>query len=381
MTDAPGAVAHFCAALRHLVQAHHVPQSALARALHRSESTVSELLAGRRSTAPRLDDVLRIVRFCREHTSVPDLPGLSLDPAYWRFRHAELEVLADAEAGEQRRQRPPRPEVDRRAWLEEDGGDVAGAVAVLAGRRARLQDFAEELLAPLTLDGSPPADLRALLDGYPGRVRAALGTERTALLCAADVVLHVAAFCEAVARAGFTPAEDWSAGPADVTTDVLHELGQIELGSFRVREPAELRAELAASYRAAGEVVRRPAAPGGPAPEQLAREAMRRYDALVSGLCWDCPEFRLTSDSMVVPMEEDEPPAREDRTGLGRMGTLLSAFADGGRAPDRARARLRAPIAAVEGSGLVIPSLAEGYVAPSFRFAPRPVDRHLAGRS
>ncbi|MEU8618641.1 ATP-binding protein [Streptomyces sp. NPDC048623] len=378
MTDAPGAVAHFCAALRHLVQAHHVPQSALARALHRSESTVSELLAGRRSTAPRLDDVLQIVRYCREHTNTPDLPGLSLDPAYWRFRHAELEVIADTEVTEQRRRRPPRPEVDRRAWLEEDGGNFAGAVAVLAGRRTRLQEFAEELLAPLTLDGSPSADLWALFDGYPARVRAAHGVERTALLCAADVVLHVAAFCEAVAHAGLTPSVDWSAGPADVTTDVIHELGQIELGSFRVREPAELRAELAASYQAAAEVVRRPAAPGGPPPERLAREAVRRYDTLVSRLCWDCPEFCLTSDSMVVPAEEDEPPAHEDRTGLGRMGTLLSAFAGGGRASDRARARLRAPIAAVDGSGLVIPSLAEGYVAPSFRVAPRPVDRHLA---
>ncbi|XIE80623.1 hypothetical protein AB6O49_27265 [Streptomyces sp. SBR177] len=288
-------------------------------------------------------------------------------------------MTADAEVTEQRRRRPPHPETDPRAWLHEDGGDFPGAVALLAGRRTRLHDFAQALLAPLALDGTPAADPQALLDGYPGRVRAAHGLERTALLCAADVVLHVAAFCEAVDRADFRPAEEWSAGPADVATDVLHELAQIELGSFRVREPAELRAELRASYEAAGEVVRRSAARGGgPTPARLARVAMRTYDSLVSGLSWDCPEFRLTSDSMVVPAEEDEPPAPEDRTGLGRMGTLLSTFADGGHAPDRARARLRAPIAAVDGSGLVIPTLADGYVAPSFRFAPRPVDRHLA---
>ncbi|MFJ9828757.1 helix-turn-helix domain-containing protein [Streptomyces sp. NPDC101160] len=377
MTDAPSAVAHFCAALRHLVQAHHVPQTALARALGRSESTISELLSGRRTAPPRVEDVLRIVEYCRRHTKTPDLPGLPLDSVYWRRRHGELEVIGGAEGVEKPRQRPRRPDVDGRAWLE-DGGDFAGAVAVLAGRRARLEDFAEDVLAPLALDGSPSAELPALLAHYPGRVRSAQGLDRTVLLCAADVVLHVAAFCETVARAGLTPMEDWGAGPADVTTDVLHELAQIELGSFRVREPAELRAELIASYVAAGDVVSRSATPGSSPPERLAREAMRKYDQLVSEVSWSCPEFRLTSDSVVIPPDEDEPPAPADRTGLGRLGSLLSEFADGGKAPPRSRARLRAPIASVDGSDLVIPTLAEGYVAPSFRFAPRPVDRHLA---
>ncbi|MEU8759950.1 helix-turn-helix domain-containing protein [Streptomyces sp. NPDC048659] len=373
----PSAVAHFCAALRHLVETHNVSQSGIARALGRSESTVSELLSGRRSTPPRLDDVLGIVQYCGKHSRTRERSGLSLDPAYWRARHAELEVVADRVIVERPR-RPRSAEIDLWAWFDEDHRDVAGAVAILASGRARLDGFIDALLAPLALDGSPPADVHRLLSGYGSRVRGTFGMERTALLCAADVLVHVAAFCETVARADITPSEDWGAGPADVMTDALHELGQVDLGSFRTRDPAELRAELMSSYRAAGAVVCRPAIADSPSAERIARTAMRRYDALVSELAWSCPEFGLTSDSMLVPADEDEPPTRADRTGLGRLGSLLSDFAGGGHPRGRARARLRDPIAPVDVSGLVIPSLADGYVAPSFRFAPRPENRHLA---
>ncbi|MEU4271847.1 hypothetical protein [Streptomyces sp. NPDC026092] len=380
---APSAVVDFCETLRRLVRGCGIPQTDLARALHRAESTVSELLSGRRTTAPRLDLVLEVVRYCRDHAGDHRPPGLSLDPAWWRTRHAELEHAAEpprARAAEplppRAATRPVRSVAEPPPWLEDGVLDFATAVDILGAGRGFRDGFTEELLEPLTLSGSAPADVRELFEGYPERVRAAHGTARTALLYAADVVVHVAAFCDAVQGSGISAGPDWGEGRTDLTTEVLGELARVELGSSRVRDPLELRAEIAASYQAVSRLVQAAGDAVGRSPEALARQALRGYDRLLGALTWPCPELRLTSETVVVPDEVDEP--EHDGAGLDRLGRLLTEFADGGTAPARHLARLRAPLASMEGSGAVIPSLAQGYVDPSFRIAPHPVDRDLA---
>ncbi|MGW6392855.1 NACHT domain-containing protein [Streptomyces sp. NPDC055103] len=383
--DAPSAVVDFCTTLRRLVRGCGIPQTDLARELHRAESTVSELLSGRRTTPPRLDLVLEIVRHCRDHAGEHRPPGLSLDPAWWRTRHAELEHAAEREHAPE----PPRPRTaegtgprpvpgaaEPPPWLETGRLDFADAVGVLCAGRGLRDGIAEELLEPLTLSGSAPADADELFRDYAGRVRAAHGTARTALLYAAEVVVHVTAFCDAVQSAWISPGPDWGRGTTDLTTEVLGELGQVDLGARRVREPRRLRAEIAASYRAASAIVLAAETAADRDPEPLARQALRGYDRLLSRLTWACPELRLTSETVVLPEGEEEP--TDDGTGLERLGDILAEFADGGTAPARHRARLRAPIASMEGSGSIVPSLAEGYVDPSFRVARHPVERDLA---
>ncbi|MGW4745425.1 NACHT domain-containing protein [Streptomyces sp. NPDC004290] len=390
--DAPSAVVDFCETLRRLVHGCGVQQTDLARALHRADSTVSELLKGRRTTPPHLDLVLEIVRYCRDHGGTHRPPGLSLDPSWWRTRHAELEYAADIERASAPKSSyvepngpagsggtaplPAWPADQPPPWLETGRLDFAVAIDILHPGREPSEKITEQLLEPLTLTGSAPADVRELFGGYAERVRAAHGTARTTLLCAADVVVHVAAFCTAVQDSGISPGPAWGTGSADLSTEVLEELARVELGSSRFRDPLELRAEIAASYEAASGIV----LAAGDAPDRghgaLASEALRCYDRLLSSLTWTCPELRLTSETSVVPEDMDEPVI--DGSGLERLGRALAGFAGGAAAPARHSSRLRAPIAATEGSGSVLPTLAEGYVDPSFRIAQYPVDRDLA---
>ncbi|MCD2463728.1 hypothetical protein MBT42_09170 [Streptomyces sp. MBT42] len=390
--DAPSVVVDFCETLRRLVHGCGIQQTDLARALHRAESTVSELLKGRRTTPPRLDLVLEIVRYCRDHAGEHRPPGLSLDPSWWRTRHAELEYAIEAErasgpapsATEPTRPTiaagtavpPAWPAAQPPPWLETGRLDFAVAVDILRTGLGVRKAITEELLEPLTLTGSAPANVNELFEGYPERVRASYGTARTALLCAADVVVHVAAFCVAVQDSGIAPGRAWGTGSADLSTEVLDELARVELGSSRFRDPLELRAEIAASYETASEVVLAAGDAPNRMPGSLAGEALRCYDRLLSSLTWACPELRLTSETSVVPEEMDEPVA--DGSGLGRLGRTLTEFAGGATAPARHASRLSAPIASAEASGCVLPTLAEGYVDPSFRVAQYPVNRDLA---
>ncbi|SEC21903.1 NACHT domain-containing NTPase [Streptomyces sp. TLI_105] len=375
--DAPSAVGNFCATLRRLVHGCDIPQTDLARTLRRADSTISELLSGRRTTPPKLDLVLEIVRYCRDHAENRP-PGLSVDPAWWRLRHAELEHVTEHAAETSRPLPPvPPPAVDPQVLLEAERLTFADAVGVLWTGRDPDGEVAQRLLEPLTLSGSaPPEDVSELLQDLPGRIRAARGTARTALLCAADVVVHVAAFCEAVRSSGIAPGPDWGAGATELTTEVIGELDQVDLGSARVRDARELRNEITASYRAASEIVHGAGDAAGQDPEALARQATRNYDRLMAPLTWACPELRLTSETSPPVEEQDEPPY--EGAGLGRLGELLTEFADGGKPPARHSARLRGPIASLEGAGAVLPTLAEAYVDPSFRLAPHPVDRDLA---
>ncbi|MFJ3503500.1 helix-turn-helix domain-containing protein [Streptomyces sp. NPDC090135] len=370
-TNSPNAVADFCETLRRLVHGCGVPQADLARALHRAESTVSELLSGRRTTPPRLDLVLDIVRYCRGRAGENRPPGVSLDPDWWRTRYAELEHAADTP----RPSPPVAATTEPPVWLEDERLGFADAVGILRPDRAGKSRLIEGLLAPLTLSGSASEVVRDLFEGYPERVRAAHGTARTALLRAADVVVHVAAFCEAVRSSGIAPGPEWGTGAADLTTEVLGELGQVDLGSARFRDPRELRNEITASYRAADELVHRVGDAADPTSGGLAQQAIRNYDRLLAPLTWACPELRLTSETS-PGTEEDQAP--HEGTGLARLDELLTGFAGGGKAPARHSTWLRRPITSLEGTGTVLPTLAEGYVDPSFRLAPHPVDRDLA---
>ncbi|MFD9794395.1 NACHT domain-containing protein [Streptomyces sp. NPDC059070] len=372
-----GAVAEFCATLRRLVRDCGIPQAELARALHRAESTVSELLGGHRATPPPLADVLKIVEYCRLRPGSAARPGLSLDAGWWRTRHGELEHTFET------RRRVPAPR-SLEPGPAPDGVrfDFVGAVEVLtAGRRTGFDGIVEDLLEPLTLSGSAPADPYALFEGFGARVRAARGVARTALLCAADVVIQVTAFCNAVAVSGIVQGADLGDAQGDIATEVLAELAHVDLGSARVRAPRELREEVAAGYRSAGDIVHGLGASFGHLPEELARDAMRQYDSLLARVTWDCPELRLTSETHEVDRDEEGPAHLGERTGLDRLGLLLSAFADGGAAPARDRERLRAPIASTDGPDgphPVVPTLAEGYVDPGFRVASHLVDRELS---
>ncbi|WP_435811305.1 NACHT domain-containing protein [Streptomyces termitum] len=372
--DTPSAVGNFCATLRRLVHGCDIPQTDLARTLRRADSTISELLSGRRTTPPKLELVLEIVRYCRDHAENRP-PGLSVDPAWWKLRHAELEHAAEAP-----RPRPATapPAAVPPVLLEGERLAFADAVGVLwTGEPDFAGQVAQGLLEPLTLSGSAPSeDVGELLQSLPDRIRAAHGTARTVLLGAADVVVHVAAFCEAVRSSGISPGPDWGAGAGELTTEVLGELGQVDLGSTRVRDARELRNEITASYQAASEIVHGAGDAADKDPQALARRAAQNHDRLMAPLTWACPELRLTSESGPSVEEQDEPPY--EGAGLGQLGELLTEFADGGKPPARHTARLRGPVASLEGTGAVLPALAEAYVDPSFRLAPHPVDRDLA---
>ncbi|WP_327433722.1 NACHT domain-containing protein [Streptomyces sp. NBC_01236] len=371
MGDATGAVADFCATLRRTVRGCGVSQAELARVLHRSDAAVSALLNGRRAKPPQLDEVLSIVNHCRDRAGAHPAPGLVLDPAWWRTRLAELENTAEASRRPQRYAQGRLPI----APVEAVTFDFGSAVELLAGGRGGFDGLDADVLEPLDLVGATAVELRGLFDGFGARVRACRGTARTALLCAADIVLLVTGFCDAVARLGAV--RDAEGVDADLTTQVLEELGRVVLGSARARDTAELREEIATAYAAAADIMHFGGFAGAP-PEELARLAQRRYESLLAGVTWDCPELRLTSETYDPDQEEGRQQASADRVGLIELGVLLREFANGDRVTPQQRDRLRAPIAPAEGSGPAIPSLAAGYVNPAFRSAGRSADWQLA---
>ncbi|WP_141726774.1 NACHT domain-containing protein [Streptomyces niveus] len=346
---------------------------------------MSELLNGRRSTPPKLDDILLILACCRASVGGHPPPGLSLDPGWWRTRLSELEATTEA----QRRIAAPRVQT-RESGAAETAGvqriervtfDFAGAVEILIGERGGFDDLVQETLEPLNLLGNASVSLRGLFEGFGARVRASRGTTRTALLCAADVVLLVSAFSSAVAEQGIVAGPEAGDGTGDVVTQVLEELGRIELGSARVRDSAELREEISAAYSSAVDVVYSLGNPFEYEPERLARLAWRRYEALLAPVTWDCPELRLTSETYDPDQELGRPPTTSDRVGLVELGSLFAEFACTGPVSAQQRERMRAPIASAEGSGPTIPSLEAGYVDPAFRVARHSIGRQLTAEN
>ncbi|MEU4154126.1 helix-turn-helix domain-containing protein [Streptomyces sp. NPDC026659] len=372
MGETSGAVADFCGLLRRLVRGCGVPQSDLARALHRSEPTVSALLNARRATPPSWDDVLGVVEYCRTRGGPRPPAGLTFDRGWWRLRLEEVEAnVAAVPVPRAGRQRPANHPSAAPPPPVEVAPDFAGAVEILVGGRPAFHGLAEEILEPLRLTGGTAADLRPVLEGFAERVRSSHGTARTALLCAADLAVLVTAFCQAVAQYGivYEPELDATRDGAP-TADIVTELEHVTLGSVRVGTPDERRHEIETTYSYAADLVHGTGARDID-PGDLARTAWRRYETLLDHVLWDCPELRLTSRTEDPP-EAVEQPTSADRklpTALTALADLLEQFADGGKAPDHHRHLLRAPLAAGEAVGPRIPTLGAGYVDPAFRVA------------
>nr|WP_257003771.1 helix-turn-helix domain-containing protein [Streptomyces sp. SA15] len=349
-----------------------IQQSDLARAVNLSPATISMLLSGKRRTPPPWDDVARIVEYCqgRGNTSVPG--GLTTDADWWRHRHHEAQTHHD--------QAPPllRPRVVKvpAPWRAESiPDDFVSAVDVFIGDRTdEFRGLAEQLLQPLSLHGEVVADLRGVLEGFTERVRASHSTTRTALLCAADLVILVTAFCDAVGASGIRYDTELAYERGDLVTDVVTELERITLGSHRVRHPAAVRAEIETTYMYAADTVHDAGNGQGQPPDELARSAWRRYEALLAGVTWECPELRLTSATEDPPEALDTPetlaPASPPGTGMAGLSRLFSEFTcDEATVPLSHLQQLRSPLAQSEELGPRIPTLQAGYINPSFRVA------------
>ncbi|MGW4650008.1 NACHT domain-containing protein [Kitasatospora sp. NPDC004289] len=362
--QASDSVTEFYGRLRRLLRECRVSQADLSRALNRSQGTISELLRGHRATPPHWEDIRAIVQYCRSRA-----PETRIDVDWWRHQHTELE-----EALESARRAPATERVD--AVPE----DFAEAVAVLAAGRPGLRNLASDILRPLELAGAPSTDLRRLFAGFAERVRRAAGTTRTALLCAADRVVLVAAFCEAVAETGLTRNISHGNTTHDVAAAVLAEFDWLVLGSSHVRETTELRNEIAAAYQSAAEMVHSQVELQSLSSERLGALALRRYSTVLGGLTFQCAELRITSETF-EGTSEDDLTAMVPEVGLTRFGSLLSEFAGGGHLSAGARNRLRGPVSHAGGSGLVMPSRVAGYVEPTFRVAAHAVERKLSSDS
>lgn len=341
-----GPVADFCAELRRLVRGYGVRQAEISQVLDRSASSVSDLLNGRRRTAPDWDDVRLIVGLCEQQARRPrPTEGLRTELEYWRARYTELEYAVErVRAASPVTVLPasplaPAPVVPFALNAAQVMHiDVATAMDLLADGRAELPDRPEVLLESLHTDGQPPFVLDALLEGLSQRVRAAHGLARSTLLWAVRLTLATA---------------------LEQCTDRL-DVKALDFVGLLVRSALEQdSAEQLGNYGA-------PSA--GPAQQV-------RYDHcvhLITKLALSCPEFALTSTpcGTVVRAAADGP----NGTGLAGLEGLLAecAGSDAGRRVSfpAVRQSLRDPIAALDFPDLRLPSLEHGYINPRFRLAP-----------
>ncbi|MEU6439682.1 hypothetical protein [Streptomyces sp. NPDC047046] len=361
-TDYPVPVVFFCRTLGSLVAACGLPHTALTGPLGRSDSAVSQLLNGRLRRPPRWETVARVLECCHAHRAGRPPLHHTLDPAFWRQLHHQMVTLTE-------RERPvPRPRRGSPAGFrpaEAVPEDFAEAVDVLVGGRPGLEGIAEELLAPLRLGGAAPIGTEHLLRGFAARVRAHHGTTRTALLCAADRVILVTAFCEAVGTSGLHHGAEFATTHADFDGDIVTELIRVPLGSNRVRAPADIREDILRAYSFAADLVYGGVNPPYDDTADLVRRAWHRYEALLSDAVYECPELRLTS-ATEDPPEALDPAPRPVPRGLSELAALLDGFAG---EPAPAHRLLREPLAAAEDAGPVPPSLRDGYLAPAYRLA------------
>ncbi|RPE26657.1 hypothetical protein EDD90_10947 [Streptomyces sp. Ag109_O5-1] len=360
-----GAVADFCRLLRRLVRGCQVPQSDLARALHRSEPAVSALLNAKRSTPPAWDDVLALVQLCRARKGPRPPAGMTFDASWWRLRLDEVEAGATAPRGTS----PVHPKNQALLRPEAVPYTFADAVEVLVAGRRGFKGLTEELLEPLRLNGATSRDLRPLFEGFTERVRASCGVTRTALLCAADLVILVTAFCEAVAHADIVRGAEPDPAHGDLTTEIVTELERVTLGSTRTGSAAHQRQEIESAYSYAADLVFGQVASHSRRPEHVALHAWRRYEALLDRVTWDCPELHLTSHTQDPPELLEQPSAAAAATSLTRLADLLEPFAQPAKASDHHRRHLHQPIAAGEEAGPRMPTLQAGYIDPAFRIA------------
>ncbi|MEY9990942.1 hypothetical protein ABIE67_002974 [Streptomyces sp. V4I8] len=364
-----GPVADFCAELRRLVRVCDVPQAEIAEALGRAGSSVSELLNGRRRTAPDWEAVRRIVALCARRHAPPARPpaGVRLDEGWWRSRHAELERTVEraraTPAPERDEQRSPTPApaapaaptAPAPAFLP--GLDAADcmdmtpeqAVYLLADGRPELMYEWDRILYPLHGNQRPPYVLDALLEDFPQRVRAAHGLARSALLWAARVALS-AALTQCADRLSQAAATDF----VRLLTRNALQAGN----ALQAPAPAE-------DFSSPGYAPPPPL--NGPASDPVRKTRYNHCVRLVGRLAASCPEFALTSAPLgtVVRDTADGPSG----TGLAGLEALMAECAGRAGTFTPGRARLREPIASLESSGPQLPSLARGYVNPRFRVA------------
>ncbi|NJA55349.1 hypothetical protein [Streptomyces sp. NEAU-H3] len=346
-TDYPVPVVFFCRTLGSLVAACGLPHTALTGPLGRGDSAVSQLLNGRLRRPPRWETVARVLECCHAHRAGRPPLHHTFDPAFWRQLHHQMVTLTERERPVPRPRRGSTPAFRPAEAVPED---FAEAVDVLVGGRPGLEGIAEELLAPLRLGGAAPVGTEHLLRGFAARVRAHHGTTRTALLCAADRVILVTAFCEAVGTSGLHHGAEFASTHGDFDGDVVTELSRVTLGSTRVRAPADIREDILRAYSFAADLVRR---------------AWHRYEALLSDALHECPELRLTS-ATDDPPEALDPAPRPVPRGLSELASLLEEFT-GNPAP--AHRLLHEPLAAAEDAGPVPPRLRDGYLDPAYRLA------------
>ncbi|WP_432021501.1 caspase, EACC1-associated type [Streptomyces sp. 1222.5] len=143
-----GPVADFCAELRRLVRACGVQQMEIARLLGKSQSSVSELLNGRRRTPPDWSDVQRIVELCAKWYGDKAQPraGVNLDLRWWRLRHSELERTLTLEwtASESRAadRQPSLPGAPKTTSLTSDLSSGGSNIGVGAGGGLTAREYA-----------------------------------------------------------------------------------------------------------------------------------------------------------------------------------------------------------------------------------------------
>lgn len=355
-----GPVADFCLELRRLVRKCGVPQTEIAEAVGLKGNSVSELLGGKRRTPPDWEAVRRIVALCAERNGpgAPPPVGMSLDVRWWKGRHAELERTVETTLAPARRSPATPPAAPAASASPSARLGVADcvymgldeAVHLLADGRPELSQHADLLLGALFGEPNSSHVLDELLEGFPQRVRAAHGLDRSALLQAARVVLVAAA----VVR--------WGPRPVEVPKMIQN----LATGAY----PAY-------AYGWAGRS-------GHPASMSPLADAMdkltvdmaasldRSFVELATPLAGSCPEFALTAGLPCAALND----RADSRAGIGLsgLGALLAEFA--GRDARRAdgRSLLHAPIASLDSPGPGLPSLAEGYVAPRFRLAGRALE-------
>ncbi|MEU6254051.1 hypothetical protein [Streptomyces sp. NPDC047043] len=342
-----GPVADFCAELHRLVRVCELQQATIARALGRSESSVSDLLNGRRKKAPDWRDIRHIVALCAERGAkgIRSPENVQLDVGYWRGRHEALERAVEraATAPTHGPSAPlpssaapvpaSTPTLDPAAFLDM-GPDEA--VSLLADGHPELMRSPEQLLTPLYEEQRLPYVLDALLATLPERVRAVRGVARGALLRAAHVVL-AAALAQCV-----LPRPPLSLALADV--------------EFLTSEALQ---------------------PGRPPQGLLQLDAddhvqQARFDhcvEMLSQLARKCPEFALAT-ALPGTRAHDTADGR-DGTGLAGLEELLAECAGLEEPFTSVRSPLREPIASLESPGPRMPTLAQGYVNPRFRLADR----------
>ncbi|MDX2822351.1 helix-turn-helix transcriptional regulator [Streptomyces ipomoeae] len=414
-------MAAFWRPLRKMIKDRGVSRAKLRRQLCLSESALSELLNGKRATAPSWDVVTTILRACGEMEDSAFI--------HWRKTLTNLETELDVVAARQQSERPqalaePAESAESadcsvctdeyederfRSYIRELSSDgwrirsFSAAARVLAGRRPVLRRDAEKLVENELESREELEVLRDSFDGIARRMLAGLGAgvrrachvHRVGLLRAAHTILLL----EGGVR---SPALDsvWADDPAPDGVDVEGLFGTV-LGDGTLASGAlpitdvpyiDHRARLLAHYTEFAEQWAKAET------RPVAEEATAVYEARLAELAADCPELFVWASMLDGPKAVralDACPTGEARDrleslyrevharngGLDGLEILLRALSRKttpgvwpARLSEIYRYELNCPISPIGETGddeptPHIPRLAKGYVNPAFRTA------------